>query len=286
MKTPISLIVAGLGFSLAAQASAQVAAPDYTEFSHFIPQRFGAIFASYSTLNGKWVSTAVHARSDPYRYRFMPVEWKAENPEYDPLTKWFSRTPNWVVVGVPVLTDLGIRTYHGVKTEQDFHCGMIATEEDREIAHARNIGGFVGGWTGAWVGGTVGGTIGTAVEPGPGTAVGTIAGGAGGYYLGDKSGEYLAEHGTRAFIHEFGTIADAKDKVEAQGEYYVNVAQTDARVAIATTENQIGVAKDATCRWTANSSSYVAAKSIAGWTGTKNVAANLKDDALTWMRRL
>lgn len=46
------------------------------EFSHWIPNRMGG---PRSTWNGNFVPRETHALSDPYRYRFMPKSWKAEN---------------------------------------------------------------------------------------------------------------------------------------------------------------------------------------------------------------
>jgi RHS repeat-associated protein len=47
------------------------------EFSHWIPAR---VSGPRSLWNGNFVPTTTHALSDPYRYRFMPRAWKAENP--------------------------------------------------------------------------------------------------------------------------------------------------------------------------------------------------------------
>lgn len=47
------------------------------EFSHWIPNRW---YGPRSVWNGNYVSPSVHALSDPFRYRFMPVLWKASNP--------------------------------------------------------------------------------------------------------------------------------------------------------------------------------------------------------------
>lgn len=61
------------------------------EFSHWIPARMGG---PRSVLNGNYVTTARHALSDPYRYRFMPRTWKAQNPMPSPLTQQWVRLPN------------------------------------------------------------------------------------------------------------------------------------------------------------------------------------------------
>jgi RHS repeat-associated protein len=61
------------------------------EFSHWIPNRMGG---PRSLWNGNYVSTAEHALSDPYRYRFMPKAWKAENPMPDMAWQQWFRIPN------------------------------------------------------------------------------------------------------------------------------------------------------------------------------------------------
>ena len=61
------------------------------EFSHWIPNRMGG---PRSLWNGNYVSTAEHALSDPFRYRFMPRAWKAENPMPDMASQQWVRIPN------------------------------------------------------------------------------------------------------------------------------------------------------------------------------------------------
>lgn len=61
------------------------------EFSHAIPARSGG---PRSIWNGNYVTTAEHALSDPYRYRFMPRAWKAQNPMPNRLDQLWTRTPN------------------------------------------------------------------------------------------------------------------------------------------------------------------------------------------------
>ena len=53
------------------------------EFSHWIPNRMGG---GRSLWNGNYVSTAVHALSDPSRYRFMSKAWKEAN-----------QLPSWII---------------------------------------------------------------------------------------------------------------------------------------------------------------------------------------------
>ncbi|MGQ0710966.1 MAG: hypothetical protein ACT4NV_14610 [Rhodoferax sp.] len=61
------------------------------EFSHWIPNRMGG---PRSTWNGNFVPTATHALSDPYRYRFMPRSWKAQNPMPNAASQQWTRIPN------------------------------------------------------------------------------------------------------------------------------------------------------------------------------------------------
>lgn len=61
------------------------------EFSHWIPNRLGG---PRSIWNGNYVTTATHALSDPYRYRFMPRAWKAMNPMPSRLNQQLVRLPN------------------------------------------------------------------------------------------------------------------------------------------------------------------------------------------------
>ncbi|WP_241685100.1 RHS repeat domain-containing protein [Xanthomonas euvesicatoria] len=62
-----------------------------TEFSHWIPNRMGG---PRSLWNGNYVPTRVHALSDPYRYKFMPRIWKAENPMPGRVTQQWIRLPD------------------------------------------------------------------------------------------------------------------------------------------------------------------------------------------------
>jgi RHS repeat-associated protein len=61
------------------------------EFSHWIPTRMGG---PRSLWNGNFVTTATHALSDPFRYRFMPRAWKALNPMPAVLEQQWVRIPN------------------------------------------------------------------------------------------------------------------------------------------------------------------------------------------------
>lgn len=86
---------AGIGASLATGFAGGVRAAGVKgagkEFSHWIPNRMGG---PRTIFNGNYVSTATHAVSDPYRYRFMPRVWKAANPPMStPMAQW-TRIPN------------------------------------------------------------------------------------------------------------------------------------------------------------------------------------------------
>lgn len=61
------------------------------EFSHWIPNRMGG---PRSLWNGNYVPKSTHALSDPYRYRFMPRDWKAQNPMPNVAAQQWVRIPN------------------------------------------------------------------------------------------------------------------------------------------------------------------------------------------------
>lgn len=86
---------AGVAASLATGLSGGVKAAGAKgagkEFSHWIPNRMGG---PRSTWNGNFVPTATHALSDPYRYRFMPKSWKAQNPMPNAASQQWTRIPN------------------------------------------------------------------------------------------------------------------------------------------------------------------------------------------------
>lgn len=60
------------------------------EFSHWIPNRWGGVRSKW---NGNYVSRDIHALSDPYRYRFMPRTWKAQNPMPNQAWQQWTRFP-------------------------------------------------------------------------------------------------------------------------------------------------------------------------------------------------
>ncbi|MGI9302296.1 MAG: RHS repeat-associated core domain-containing protein [Gammaproteobacteria bacterium] len=61
------------------------------EFSHWIPARIGG---PRTIANGNYVTTATHALSDPFRYRFMSRAWKASNPMPNRLNQQWVRLPD------------------------------------------------------------------------------------------------------------------------------------------------------------------------------------------------
>ncbi|KXU31118.1 hypothetical protein A0J57_17655 [Sphingobium sp. 22B] len=83
----VALLATGVGGGIRAAG----AAARGLEFSHFIPARMGG---ARSIWNGNFVSTATHALSDPFRYRFMPRSWKAANPMPNRASQLWTRTPN------------------------------------------------------------------------------------------------------------------------------------------------------------------------------------------------
>ena len=99
----------------------------------------------------------------------------------------------------------------GAFIERQFAEGDL-TQQEREVAHAKNAAGMAGGWGGALVGakhGAVGGgAAGSCVAPGPGTAIGgvagAVAGGVAGYIGGEAAAEAAAEW-TVNKVHETGT---------------------------------------------------------------------------------
>lgn len=100
-----------------------------------------------------------------------------------------------------------------METEARYSRGEI-TEQEREIAHAKNAAGCVGGWGGAWIvaklGGEIGGAAGSCVAPGPGTViggtVGAMVGGVAGYFGGEEAAKLAAECAMQA-VHSSGTTA-------------------------------------------------------------------------------
>ncbi|MCR4412046.1 MAG: hypothetical protein NUV77_06420 [Thermoguttaceae bacterium] len=114
-----------------------------------------------------------------------------------------------VVVGAAV--DAGLRISDAADTERRYTAGQI-TEQEREIAHARNVAGMAGGWTGAAAGAKLGafggGVAGSWVAPGLGTAIGGAAGGVSGgiagYFGGEAAAEAAAQWAVKK-VHSAGT---------------------------------------------------------------------------------
>jgi RHS repeat-associated protein len=84
-------VAASMATGLAGGLKAAGAKGTGKEFSHWIPNRMGG---PRSTWNGNFVPTATHALSDPYRYRFMPRSWKAQNPMPNAASQQWTRIPN------------------------------------------------------------------------------------------------------------------------------------------------------------------------------------------------
>jgi hypothetical protein len=86
------------------------------EFSHWIPRRFGG---PRSIFNGNFVTTAEHALTDPFRYRFMPRAWKAGNPMMNPAMQQWLRIPK-IYKGLG--TGVGAGAASGYATSSDCEC--------------------------------------------------------------------------------------------------------------------------------------------------------------------
>ncbi|WP_308613669.1 RHS repeat-associated core domain-containing protein, partial [Massilia mucilaginosa] len=61
------------------------------EFSHWIAARMGG---PRTIFNGNYVSIVTHARSDKFRYNFMPRAWKDANSPMGPVMAQWTRFPN------------------------------------------------------------------------------------------------------------------------------------------------------------------------------------------------
>ena len=84
-------IAASVSTGLAGGLKAAGAKGAGKEFSHWIPNRMGG---PRSTWNGNFVPRETHALSDPFRYRFMPKSWKAQNPLPNQASQQWTRIPN------------------------------------------------------------------------------------------------------------------------------------------------------------------------------------------------
>jgi RHS repeat-associated protein len=74
---------------------------EYVERSHWLIPRRSKL--PNRIKNGRWNIKEMwgtdHALADPFRYRFMPKWWKAQNPLPNPLTRFWNRTPTWAQAG-------------------------------------------------------------------------------------------------------------------------------------------------------------------------------------------
>ena len=235
------------------------------EFSHFIPQRYGEIFKSRAWWNGNYVTTQVHALSDEFRYRTMPAVWKTTNKLYDPVTKWFYRSPRGTGIAAITVVNGAFGAYDTIKIEQKYNIGDI-DQIDREIAHIRNISGMIGGLAGGCIGGTAGSAGGSLVAPGPGTAYGGITGGIAGYCCGNKGGEHIGEIAARKFIQEFGTITDIKNDIVQNVSNDIDYAKENITYCYTTTKTTVGAGVIKIYNETKNISGATYAK-INSWLG-------------------
>ena len=109
---------------------------------------------------------------------------------------------------VAVAVEFGVGGYEAYGTERKFAVGEI-THEEREVAHARVVGGIGGSWVGGSSGAAGGAAIGTMILPGAGTVVGGVVGGIGGALGGSAAGRYVAAEAIEV-LHDSGTtIASA-----------------------------------------------------------------------------
>lgn len=149
-------------------------------------------------------STAAAARAKSVVQPRPPI---ANRPGHIPV-----RSGNMALKGV----EMAVEAVDSInETETRYKRGDI-TEQEREIAYAKNVAGYVGGQLGSLVGAMLwakegaayGAMLGSCVAPGPGTAVGgtmgAAIGGTVGYVVGKEATELAAEQAVRA-IHRSGT---------------------------------------------------------------------------------
>jgi hypothetical protein len=108
-----------------------------------------------------------------------------------------------VAVPVAVGVDIGMRAKDAVDVERRFDAGEI-TQEQRELAHAKNAAGLVGGWGGAVAGAEIGAAGGGAIGGPIGAGLGGVAGGVAGYFGGEVAMEAAADTVVEA-VHSTGT---------------------------------------------------------------------------------
>jgi len=106
--------------------------------------------------------------------------------------------------------ELGMSVVEISDTESRFAAAEM-TQQQREVAHAKTVGGVGGSCAGGTCGATAGAAIGTAILPGFGTAVGAIVGGTGGAVAGSSAGRYAAAAGMKT-IHSVGVTVESTSR--------------------------------------------------------------------------
>ena len=112
-------------------------------------------------------------------------------------------------IPIAVAVDGGLRIRDGLKTEQQFQSGEIS-EQEREVAHAKNAAGMAGGWGGAaggaWIAGQAAAPLAAATGPAApwveGAAI--LGGGLVGYVAGEEAAEAAVGYAVSS-LHATGT---------------------------------------------------------------------------------
>jgi hypothetical protein len=128
----------------------------------------------------------------------------------DDLLKTTGKTLGRIAGPVAVGVELGMSVVEISDTESRFAAAEM-TQQQREVAHAKTVGGVGGSCAGGTCGATAGAAIGTAILPGFGTAVGAIVGGTGGAVAGSSAGRYAAAAGMKT-IHSVGITAESTSR--------------------------------------------------------------------------
>ncbi|CBL45519.1 Hypothetical protein HDN1F_19360 [gamma proteobacterium HdN1] len=126
--TALAAVLGGLGGGLAGKSflkgvgnewshslPARVIRPSSKDYIAWLDNAFGRAFVN-GPFNGNWVSAVTHALTDPYRYRFAPKGWKADNPMYPEWIQILLRIPGWM----PGSLLTGGAAYEGIKND---NCG-------------------------------------------------------------------------------------------------------------------------------------------------------------------
>lgn len=114
-----------------------------------------------------------------------------------------------LAVPVAVGIDIGVRAKDAADIEKRFAAGEI-TQQQREVAHAKNTAGMAGGWGGAaggaWVAGEAGAPLAAMTGPAAPYVEGAVVvvGGVAGYYYGEEGAKHAAEW-TVNKVHATGT---------------------------------------------------------------------------------